>query len=80
MNANKSTPWHVLQVMDCIECHSGLQLPWEGTLPPAVHMQLGIFRETVLQLLVRDPEKRPSIEVFCEPCDPALAGSTSVQT
>lgn len=67
------------KVMDRIEGLNGLQLPWEGTLPPAVRKQLGIFKNHVLQLLARDASQRPSMDDFCMACDRALAGSTSVQ-
>ena len=68
-----------LQVMDRIEGLNGLQMPWEGTLPPALRRQLGIFKTHVLQLLARDASQRPSMDDFCMACDRALAGSTSVQ-
>lgn len=65
--------------MDRIEGLNGLKFPWEGTMSPAVRRQLGVFRDSVLQLLARDPEQRPSMEEFCLSCDRVLAGSTSVQ-
>lgn len=68
-----------VQVMDRIEGVQGLQLPWEGTLSPAVRTQLGIFRSSVLKLLARDPDERPSLEEFCVSCDRVLAGTTTVQ-
>lgn len=65
--------------MDRIQGCNGLHLPWDGSLSPAVRRQLGIFRESVLALLARDPGKRPSMEQFCVSCDRVLAGSVSVQ-
>lgn len=69
----------MLQVMDRIEGRNGLQLPWEGTLPPTVRRKLGIFRNSIMHLLDRDPSQRPSMADFCMSCDRVLAGSTSVQ-
>lgn len=68
-----------LQVMARIEGLQGLQLPWEGAMAPEVRRQLGIFKDSVLQLLARKPESRPSMEEFCVTCDRVLAGSTTVQ-
>lgn len=65
--------------MDHIQGMNGLQLPWEGTVQPAVRRQLGIFKGNVLHLLARDPAERPSMAEFCRSCDRALAGSSSVQ-
>lgn len=67
-----------MQVVDRIEGIMGLQLPWEGSLSPAVRMQLGIFKSSVLKLLARDPAERPSMEEFCLSCDRVLAGTTTV--
>lgn len=69
----------MLQVMDRIEGRNGLQLPWEGTMPPVVRRKLGVFKASVLKLLARDPAERPSMKEFCTSCDRVLAGSTSVQ-
>lgn len=69
----------LMQAMDRIQGLNGLQLPWEGTLTPAVRRQLRVFRGTVLKLLARDPAERPSMQEFCTSCDRVLGGSTSVQ-
>lgn len=67
------------QVMDRIQGLNGRKLPWEGTLAPATRRQLGVFKATILKLLARDPEDRPSMTEFCFACDRVLAGSTSVK-
>lgn len=71
---------HAVQLMDKIEGVNGKHLPWEGAnLTPANRRRLGVFRESVVMLLSRDPAMRPSAEEFCDTCDRVLAGSTSVQ-
>lgn len=44
----------MLQVMDRIEGVNGLMLPWERDTTPAVRRQLGVFKDSVLQLLSRE--------------------------
>lgn len=69
----------MMQAMDRIEGVNCMKLPWEGALLPTVRRQLGVFKDSVLKLLARDPAERPSMEQFCISCDRVLAGSTSVQ-
>jgi hypothetical protein len=66
--------------MDQIEGKGNELLPWEGhRLTPATRQQLGIFKDTLLNLLHRDPARRPSMKEFCRSCNRVLSGSTSVQ-
>jgi hypothetical protein len=69
-----------MQVMDQIEGCNGKQLPWEGeNLSDVKGRCLGLFRESVLMLLRRDPSKRPSMEQFYKHCENMLAGGPSLQ-
>jgi hypothetical protein len=69
-----------VQVMDRIQGLNGKELPWEGArLTPTARRQLGIFKNSVMQLLSRDPAERPSMEQFCVTCNSVLAGSTTVE-
>lgn len=68
-----------MQAMNRIEGVNGLTLPWEGTMTADARKQLGIFRDTILQLLLREPVHRPSMKQFCLSCERVLAGSTTVQ-
>jgi hypothetical protein len=65
-----------MQVLDKIEGRNGKQLPWEGA-SLSVHSKtcLGLFRESLLMLLSRDPAMRPSMKQFYRSCDNVLAGT-----
>lgn len=66
--------------MDRIQGMHGQELPWEGAcMTPANKRRLGVFRNSLMALLARDPSQRPSMERFCETCDRVLAGSTTLQ-
>jgi hypothetical protein len=66
-----------MQVMDQIEGLNGKLLPWEGAnMTDEIRSCLGLFKESLLMLLSRDPAKRPSIELFYKTCASMLAGST----
>ena len=68
-----------VQVMDAIEGRNGQALPWEGAgLTPVNRRKLGIVRESLMALLVREPSRRPSMATFCDSCDRVLAGSTTI--
>lgn len=68
-----------MQVIDRIEGMKGHHMPWKGTLAPAVRRQVGVFKDSVLQLLARDADERPSMAAFCKSCDRVLSGSTTVR-
>ena len=66
--------------MDRIEGVNGQELPWEGAcMTPANKRRLGVFRNSLMALLARDPSQRPSMSKFCATCNRVLAGSTTVQ-
>ena len=45
------------------------QLPWEGANLTMEHKErLGVLRKAVLQLLERDPARRPSMRAFSDKC------------
>jgi hypothetical protein len=69
-----------LQAMDRIQGVEGHEpLPWdEQALSAPNRRMLGVFKNSVLSLLCRGPDERPSMEKFCETCDRVLAGTTSV--
>ena len=67
-------------MMDRIEGMKGHTLPWDDACMTATNWRrLGVFRNSVVALLSRDPSQRPSMERFCETCNRVLAGSTTVQ-
>eukprot|EP00892_Ulva_mutabilis_P011411 jgi/Ulvmu1/8642/UM046_0047.1 len=54
-------------------------LPWEeGQLSAAQRSRLGVFRRPVLQLLERDPVRRPSLQQFCDMCTSIFSATTTV--
>ena len=69
-----------LQVMDRIEGLQGRTLPWEGAcMTVSNKRKLGVFRNSIVALLSRDPSRRPSMATFCDACNRVLAGSITVQ-
>lgn len=49
------------------------QLPWEGSNLSMEHQgRLGVLRKPVLQLLDRDPMRRPSMRAFADKCKALL--------
>eukprot|EP00892_Ulva_mutabilis_P000511 jgi/Ulvmu1/10460/UM063_0016.1 len=52
-------------------------LPWEADNTEAVHRALGILTGPVLQLLQRDPSRRPSVRRFHETCTQAFVTAQS---
>jgi hypothetical protein len=66
-----------MQVMDQIEGHNGKLLPWEGdNMTAETRSCLGLFKESLLTLLSRDPALRPSMDLFHTTCANMLAGNT----
>lgn len=54
-------------------------LPWEGErLTGAQRTRLGVFRRPVLQLLERDPARRPTLQQFCDMCTSIFSATTTV--
>lgn len=54
-------------------------LPWEeGQLTAAQRSRLGVFRRPVVQLLERDPSRRPSLQQFCDMCTSIFSATTTV--
>jgi hypothetical protein len=69
-----------MQVMDQIEGHNGKLLPWESVnMTDEISSCLGLFKESLLLLLSRDPAMRPSMELFYKTCANMLAGNTVEQ-
>lgn len=69
-----------LQVMDRIQGKGGRKLPWEATpMKPRLKQKLGMFRELVLQVLNRDPAKRPSMRRFCDACHHLMSSTVTVR-
>ena len=69
-----------LQVMDRIEGRQDGTLPWEDACMTATYSRrLGVFRNSLMALVSRDPSQRPSLAHFCATCHRVLAGSTSVE-
>lgn len=65
-----------VQVMDQIQGVNGGEMPWEGSrLTREKRNALGVFRDSLLMLLNRDPALRPSMAQFCETCNLVLAGA-----
>ena len=54
------------------------KLPWES-MSSADRRKLGAFREPIMQLLDRDPSKRPSMPVFYEQCISVFTSSTTYE-
>ena len=57
------------------------ELPWEGDLAeknPATRRQLGLFRESVLALLRRDPAQRASLADFCHTANSVFSSPTTI--
>ena len=53
-------------------------LPWEGArLDAAVEQKLGVFRDSVLALLRRDPTQRATMQAFCSASLAIFAATTS---
>jgi hypothetical protein len=66
-----------MQVMDQIEGRNGKLLPWEGAnMTAEIRSCLGLFNESLLMLLSRDPAMRPSMELFYKTCANILSGNT----
>lgn len=66
-----------MQIMDQIQGVNGEMLPWEGErLTPQVKSKLRLFHGTLLQLLHREPEERPSMKQFCRTCAKVLGDHT----
>lgn len=56
-------PFHLVQMMDQVLGVNGMTLPWEDpNKAEYLQAKLGIFRDTVLQLVHRDPERRLSMD------------------
>lgn len=54
-------------------------LPWEeGTLSPQDRVRVGEMYTPLMQLLARDPARRPSAAQFCDQCMAVSASATSV--
>ena len=67
--------------MDVIQQKKGKQCPWEGSaLSPDVRKKLGIFKNILLELLHRNPDKRPSMAEFCASCNRILSSTSNVET
>lgn len=53
-------------------------LPWEEERITPVHRRhVGIFYGTLLTLLARDPEERPSMREVCAACNRLLSSTTT---
>ena len=67
--------------MDVIQQRKGKQCPWEGSaLSPDVRKKLGIFKNILLELLARNPDKRPSMAEFCASCNRILSSTSNVES
>jgi hypothetical protein len=61
--------------MDQIEGCNDKQLPWEGeSLSAEVKSRLGVFKDSLMMLLSRDPTMRPSMEEFHKSCEGLFTG------
>lgn len=60
----------MLQVFSALQGHR--PLPWEGDQREIAHKALGILSGPVLQLLQREPSRRPSLRRFHEACTKAF--------
>jgi hypothetical protein len=69
-----------MQVMDQIEGVNGMQLPWEGeNLTEINRKKMSLYKGALLQLLDRNPLKRPTMRAFHRTCQNILGDvSTSV--
>ena len=57
------------------------ELPWEGEgLCRDTRHHLGVFYETVLGMLRRDPAQRATMSDLCAACDNVVHSSTTVGT
>jgi hypothetical protein len=64
-----------MQIMDQIEGRNGKQLPWEGMCLLDEHKKcLGVFRDSLMMLLICDPAMRPSMQQLHENCEALLTG------
>lgn len=54
-----------------------LPLPWETAQAAAVACQADVLRGPVLQLLLRDPAERLSLQRFCAVCENPFAGDAA---
>jgi hypothetical protein len=55
-------------------------LPWEGQrADPETLRKLRALRGPVLQLLARDPARRPTLKAFCNMCDD-IFGTRTIRT
>lgn len=76
LQCSDSTAVHV-QIMDRI---TGKQLPWEEDKNRSYFRQkLGIFKNTLLELLDSDSAGRPTMRQFSAACSSILGGSSSVE-
>ena len=48
-------------------------------MKPRLKKKLGMFRKIVLDLLNRDPAKRPSMKRFCATCHHIMSSTVTVQ-
>ena len=68
-----------VQVHGAITGKGTAKLPWEVTpLDTQIRQQLGVFRKVVLQLLDRNPDRRPSMQDFCAACERVFAQTQSI--
>lgn len=64
-------------MMDRIMGERGLQMPWEGAqMTRSLRRKLGVFKDALMQLVDRDPAKRPSMADFCHTCNQVLGGTS----
>lgn len=69
-----------VQVMDQIQGVNGQKMAWEGSkLTSKKRNALGVFRNSLLKLLNREPALRPSMAEFCDTCNRVLTGGTTVE-
>lgn len=54
-------------------------LPWEGQLSAQHAQRLGAFKQPVLQLLHRDPARRPSMHDFHAACTQLFVSPSAVR-
>jgi hypothetical protein len=67
--------------MDVIQQKNGKQCRWEGTaLSPETRKKLGIFKNILLELLDRNPLKRPSMAEFCAACNRILSSTANFES
>ena len=53
-------------------------LPWEGEQNSAARKKLGIFRQSIMSLLKRDPAERSSLATFCNACQQVFSSTATV--